>query len=100
MDKARETAWKTRRLRYGPRGNRGTYFRGTTSANAVLQRRRLARLIAVVHAHEMLSEAQIARVLGVGIVEVRELEDDGREDIHVKPLDGAWGAHAMTRIQG
>lgn len=99
MDEAREKAWKTRRLRYGPRGNRGTYFRGVTSADAILQRRRLARLVAVVHAHDMLTEGQLARVIGVGRVEVRELEDDGRDDLIAKPIDGNWGAHAMKQIQ-
>lgn len=99
MDTAREAAWKTRRLRYGPRGNRGTYRRCVTSADAILQRRRLARLVAVVHAHGMLSEGQIARVLGVGRVEVREIEDIGRDDLHAQPLDGAWGSQAMKQIQ-
>lgn len=99
MDEAKQRAWKTRRDRYGPRGNRGTYYRGVTRDDAVLQRRRLARLVAIVHAHEMLSEGQIAKVLGVGRIEVRELEDDGIESLHEKPIDGEWGKNAMRRVQ-
>lgn len=99
MDDARQRAWKTRRVRYGERGNRGTYFRGVTAADAVLQRRRLARLVALVHSHEMLSEGQIARVLGIGRIEVRELEDHGIESLREKPISGEWGKSAMRRVQ-
>jgi len=98
MSDARKRAWVTRRERYGPRGNRGTYHRGTTNSDAVLQRRRLARLVAVVHAHDLLTEGQLARVLGVGRVEVRELEDDGRDSLHEQPMTGVWGANFMSKI--
>lgn len=98
MSDARSRAWETRRLRYGQRGNRGTYWRGTYDNDAVLQRRMLARLVAVIHAHEMLSEGQIAKVLGLGRVAVRELEDMGRDDLIKQPIGGHWGAHAMKAI--
>lgn len=98
MSDARARAWETRRRRYGPRGNRGTYWRGTAASDAVLQRRLLARLVAVVHAHEMLTEGQIARVLGMDRIAVRELEDDGRESLHEKPIGGSWGERAMRKI--
>ena len=94
----RARAWETRRQRYGPKGNHGTYHRGTIDTDAVLQRRRLARLIALVHAHDLLTEGQIARVIDSHRVEVRELCDLGLDDLHAKPITGHWGANAMKRI--
>lgn len=99
MASSRAKAWATRRLRYGPRGHASSYHRGTTDSDAVLQRRRLCRLIAVVHAHDLMTEGQIAKAIDACRTEVRELEDDGRDILSKVPLQGHWGKYAMSKIR-
>lgn len=98
MNEARAQAWRTRRLKYGPGGNRGTYTRCSPMHDAVRLRRQLARLVAVVHAHDLLTEGQLARVMRTYRLDVRELEDYGREELLAAPIDGEWGQHAMRSI--
>lgn len=95
-DTARLTAWATRRERYGQRGHAGTYWRG---GREPYYRRPLARLVAFVWGGGVLSEGQIAKVLQTDIVSVRELRDEGRDNLEVHPPKGEWAKHAMQRME-
>lgn len=99
---ARQRAWKTRRLRYGPHGHAGTYARSRTEHGEILAgraERRLARLVALCLADgTLLSEGQVARTLGLGRIDVRRLRDDGRESIAADPIPGEWGRHATGKV--
>ena len=98
MNDSRSKAWEARRKKYGPRGNSGSYWRGTHASDAVRQRRMLARLVAYVHGADLLTEGQIARVLDTHRLDVRELEDAGREVLDQSPISGHWGANQMMRL--
>lgn len=99
MTGPRERAWATRRRRYGDRGHRGSYWRGTVSTDPLRQRRQLSRITFYCWSTGLLSEGQIARILAADRVEVRGLCDDGREEFEAAPMDGHWGAEAMRRMR-
>lgn len=58
----------------------------------------LARLAAVLHTADMLTEAQIARVTDLDRIAVRTLIDDGKDMLRKRPLTGSWGAIVMGRL--
>ena len=96
---ARRKAWETRRAKYGKRGHRGVYERGSAKASiAVRDEMRLARLVAVVAGEGMLSEGQLAKILELDRVAVRRLEDEGLTCLSYRPLTGDWGARQMRRL--
>lgn len=94
MNEHRAKAWATRRQKYGQRGHAGSYYRGV-----IPDAKPLARLVAFVWGAGILSEGQIAKVIERDIVGVRELRDDGRDDLEVHPPKGVWAAHAMKRME-
>lgn len=98
---ARHRGWATRRAKYGQSGHNSTYSRSTVDlSTAVRDRVRLARLAAVLHGDDMLSEGQIARIIDVDRVQVRTLVDEGHASLTYRPLQGAWGSNVMRRIRG
>lgn len=84
-------AWATRKAKYGPQG--------ATRKGRPGPRHQLARLVAVAWAEHVLSEGQIANIIGLDRVSVRILVDAGREDLLANPLKGANGAEIMKRIR-
>lgn len=61
-------------------------------------RTELARMLAVVHGLEVLTEGQLANIIAKDRVAVRELIDDGRTHLRINPLTGQNGTHIMKRL--
>lgn len=59
----------------------------------------LARMIAVVHGLEVLTEGQLANIIAKDRVAIRELIDDGRAHLRANPLSGQNGSHIMKRLR-
>lgn len=71
---SRKKAWETRRAKYGPRGNNGSYTRpatGPCSRCAALE-----ALVIKLHVEGVCSEGQAARATGLHRIAVRELADE------------------------
>lgn len=58
----------------------------------------LARLLAVAHGLEVMTEGQLANIIAKNRVAVRELIDDGRTHLRANPLSGQNGKHIMKRL--
>ncbi|PKR56368.1 hypothetical protein COO92_21425 [Thalassospira lohafexi] len=68
----RQRAWETRRAKYGQRGHSGTYSRFKSGTGQV---KRMQDALIQLHREEVLSEGQVAKIIGCGRVEVRRLVD-------------------------
>lgn len=61
-------------------------------------RMEFARMLAVVHGLEVLTEGQLANIIAKDLVAIRELIDDGRAHLMESPLTGQNGKHIMKRL--
>ena len=74
MNEARRKAWETRRAKYGPRGNSGSYTRPATGPCARCAA--MEALLIKLHVEAAASEGQVARATGLHRIEVRRLADE------------------------
>lgn len=58
----------------------------------------LARIVAVAHGIEALTEGQLATTLAMDRVQIRELIDDGRAHIQANPIPGENGKNIMKML--
>ena len=68
FSEVRRRAWETRRLKYGPKGHNGRYWRGATPKG-------MLDLIIKLHVDGVLSEGQVAQATGISRVQIRILAD-------------------------
>lgn len=61
-------------------------------------RTELARMLAVAHGLEVLTEGQLANIIVRDRVAVRQLIDDGRTHLQTNPPSGQNGKHIMSRL--
>ena len=73
---ARARAWVTRRAKYGPSGHHGSYARTARSLAPCASCRRMADALIRLHTEEVLSKGQVAKMTGLGRVEIRIRADE------------------------
>src|SRR3546814_3317528 len=74
VNETRRKAWETRRAKYGPRGNNGSYARPATGQCARCAA--MEALIIRLHVEGALSEGQAAKATGLHRIRVRKLADE------------------------
>lgn len=74
LTEVRHRAWKTRRVKYGPRGHCGVYSRNPRTACGDCKR--MTDLIVRLHVDGVLSEGQAAKATGLDRVALRIRADN------------------------
>lgn len=80
MNNARKKAWETRRMKYGPRGHRGSYNCGNGSAYEKDRVHRMEDALIKLHNDGVLSEGQLAKITGLHRITLRARADDMRNE--------------------
>lgn len=89
ISEIRKRAWRTRREKYGPRGNNGSYTRGPSACQ---QCERMVALLVRLHHEGCASEGQVAKATGLHRIEIRRRADEWRDYLDERAREKAEDA--------